>query len=112
MATGLNIYDGACWQIAMAILASSGNSSSLFTHSDTIDLMLKNSYLENDDRQTKVGGWRAATTVEGQFSYNGVAINSMNAQQNQLNASNAFAFRMWPGNGSAAIRSWAPCMSI
>lgn len=74
---GINIYDAACWQIAMAVAAHAGKKSpsgaSLYN------------LAHNVDRERAESASRATTKADGTFTYNGTKI---------TDPSQAYSYRM------------------
>ena len=85
---GADIYDAACWQIALAVCGKAGvqnsKGSNLFDLAANQDMLLKVGY-DGNASETQLGANRAITQANGTFSYNGSAI---------TNPSNAYFFRM------------------
>lgn len=85
---GTDIYDAACWQIALGVCGSAGLQSptgaNLFDVAGSQDELL---YMGYDGNAPKIqpGANRATTLANGTFSYNGTSITQ---------ASNAYFFRM------------------
>src|SRR4029078_1253373 len=76
---GINIYDAACWQIALAVAAHAGKKSpggeSLYTLARNV----------NSERAESAS--RAVTKDDGTYTYNGTKIS---------NPSQAYSYRMLP----------------
>lgn len=85
---GTDIYDAACWQIALAVCGKAGLSGpagqNLFQTAQNQDLLLQLGY-DGNATQTQSGVNRATTHADGTFSYNGLSITT---------APNAYFFRM------------------
>ena len=89
---GIDIYDGAAWQIALALAANAGiqgpSGASLFSIAQNEDQLLLLGYDGNASSPT-AGANRAISQANGTFTYNGISI---------TNAPNAYFFRMVPPN--------------
>lgn len=84
---GANIYDAACWQIALAVCGSNGLGQHLFSLAENQDTLLLVGY---DGQATQATpGANRATTRGAIFKYNGASI---------AKAENAYYFRMVPRN--------------
>lgn len=93
---GTDIYDAACWQMALGICGKAGLKSSegqdLFALAENQDILLQKGY-DGDASQQQIGANRAVTRSDGTFSYNGNSITSQN---------NAYFFRMVTRNWLSA----------
>ena len=89
---GLDIYDGAAWQIALAIAGNAGiqgpSGTSLFSIAENEDQLLLLGYDGNASQVTS-GANRAISQSNGTFTYNGISISD---------PSSAYYFRMVPRN--------------
>jgi hypothetical protein len=85
---GTDIYDAACWQLALAVCAHAGmtgpGGQSLYALAQGQDLLLQLGY-DGNASQTTAGANRATTHADGTFTYNGAVITT---------APNAYFFRM------------------
>lgn len=74
---GTDIYDGSCWQIALALCAknnlTSPSGENLFTILESQDKLLMVGY-DGNAPQTQPGANRATTKNDDTFSYNGQSI--------------------------------------
>lgn len=90
---GTDIYDSACWQIALAVCGKAGlknaGGGDLFSLAENQDKLLLAGY-DGNAPDVQAGANRATTRTDGTFSYNGVSITQ---------PANAFFFRM-------LTRSW------
>ena len=78
---GLNIYDGSCWQLTMALLGSKLQRPDLLAYSDNIDLMLKLGYSGDDSGNPPV-----VNTERSNKPLNGQT----------LSPESSFFYRYWP----------------
>lgn len=85
---GANIYDAACWQMALAVYGHANAMNDLFDTADNQTLLITVGY-DGDDESVPANANRATTHTDGTFSYNGVAI---------ANPRNTYFFRMIPRN--------------
>lgn len=85
---GTDIYDAACWQIALGVCGKAGLKSAsgqdLFAMAQNEDLLLQVGY-DGNASQSQFGANRAVSRSDGTFSYNGESITTPN---------NAYFFRM------------------
>lgn len=85
---GANIYDAACWQIAMAVAGKAGKKSptgqSLYSLANNVDESLAQGYSGNAGH-VQLHANRAITKNDGTFTYNGTKI---------TNPLNAYSYRM------------------
>jgi hypothetical protein len=86
---GTDIYDAACWQMALSIYGKESSQVDLFDLAKNQTELLTAGYDGNGDTPS-AGANRATTKPDGVFSYNGAFIS---------NPRNAFFFRM-------VTRSW------
>ncbi len=86
---GTDIYDAACWQMAISVYGKAASQVSLFDLAENQTELLTAGYDGNAETAT-AGANRATTKSDGTFSYNGALIS---------NARNAYFFRM-------VTRSW------
>jgi len=88
--SGTDIYDGACWQIAMAVAAKEGKSgpggASLFDIGQNQTTVLQLGY-DGNATMVQANANRAITKPDGTFTYGGVNISTPNQ---------AYFFRMIP----------------
>ena len=86
--SGTDIYDAACWQIALGVCGKAGMSGSsggdLFSLAQNEDLLLQVGY-DGNAPQVQPNANRAVTRTDGTFSYNGQSIKD---------GSQAYFFRM------------------
>lgn len=85
---GTDIYDAACWQIALGVCGraglKSGSGQNLFTLAENQNALLQIGY-DGDASLQQAGANRAVTRKDGTFSYNGKNIST---------PKNAYFFRM------------------
>ncbi|MCH9610706.1 MAG: hypothetical protein S4CHLAM81_05750 [Chlamydiales bacterium] len=85
---GTDIYDAACWQVALAVCAKGGlkslSGTNLFNMAANQDTLLKVGY-DGNSSQVQPDANRATTQANGTFTYNGQRIQTPN---------NAYFFRM------------------
>ncbi len=86
---GTDIYDGACWQIALSLQGQAQKNQTYFNLAENQTTLLTVGYDGNSD-QPSANANRATTKGDGTFQYNGASI---------TDAKNAFFFRM-------VTRSW------
>ncbi len=76
---GTNIYDAACWQIALGVCGSAGmqggSGQDLFAMAEAQNRLLTVGY-DGNASQAQVGANRATTHEDGTFMYNGQPITS------------------------------------
>jgi hypothetical protein len=82
---GSNIYDGACWQIALAVYGKATQQLDILDVAENQTLLLTKGYDGNADKAD--ANVNRATTKGKTFSYNGVSI---------TNPREAYFFRMIP----------------
>ena len=81
---GTDIYDAACWQIALGVCGKAGLASGLFEIAENQDTLLQVGY-DGNSSQVQPNANRATTHPDGTFQYNGENITS---------GPNAYFFRM------------------
>ncbi|MGE3534665.1 MAG: hypothetical protein AB7H48_07520 [Parachlamydiales bacterium] len=86
---GTDIYDAACWQIALGVYGKASSQANMFTLAENQTELLTLGYDGNGDQST-LNANRATTKADGTFGYNGADIS---------NPRNAYFFRM-------VTRSW------